>query len=145
MICFCADFQRLSEGLRAGGEQHELLESEFVAGMGSTIDDVECGAGKYERRLDASEVSEVLVERYALFGGGGLCNSNRDTEDSVCTKISLVGCVVEFDEEIVNVLLRRDVQTRLDQLRSDDVVDVGNSLAYALKSGREGIEEGLIT
>lgn len=145
MICFCADFQRLSEGLRAGGEQHELLESEFVAGMGSTIDDVECGAGKYEGGLDASEVSEVLVERYALLSSGGLCNSNRNTEDSVCTKISLVGCIVEFDEEIVYILLRRDFQTGLDQLRGDDVVDVVDGLAYALKSGREGIEEGLIT
>lgn len=113
--------------------------------MGSTIDDVECGAGKYEGSLYASEVSEVLVERYALFSGGGLCNSNRDTEDSVCTKISLVGCIVEFDEEIVDVLLRRDVQTGLDQLRGDDVVDVGYSFAYALKSSCEGIEEGLIT
>lgn len=106
------------------------MESELVAGVRSTIDDVEGGARKNERRLNASEVGEVLVKRYALLSSSSLCNSNRDSKDSVGAEVAFVSCAVEFDEEIIDVLLRRDVQARLDQLGSDDVVDVGDSFAY---------------
>jgi len=60
----------LLEVLGSSGEDHELLESESVAGVGSTVDDVESRARENEGSLDASKVGEVLVKRDVLRKGG---------------------------------------------------------------------------
>lgn len=52
----------LLEVLGSGGEDHELLESEGVSGVGSTVDNVESGGRENEGSLDAGKVGEVLVE-----------------------------------------------------------------------------------
>jgi len=51
----------LSEGGSSNWKQHELLEGEFVSGMGATVDDVECGGRKDVGWFDASELSQVLI------------------------------------------------------------------------------------
>lgn len=71
-----SDLKRFREAGCAGREEHEFLESELVAGMGSTVDDVEAGKWEDEGRLDASEVGKVLVERDTLLSGTGLSNCN---------------------------------------------------------------------
>ena len=96
--------------------------------MGAAIDDVEAGSGEDERRLDASEVSEVLVERNSLLSSSSLSDGDGNTEDGVSTEFALVGGAVELDQEVINLLLLGDLETRLDELRSDDIVNVGNGL-----------------
>lgn len=66
VVSLSTDLHSLGEGSGAGGEEHELLESELVAGVGASVDDVEGRDGKVERRLDACEVGKVLVERDTL-------------------------------------------------------------------------------
>lgn len=56
----------LSEGRGTGRKDHELLESQGVSGVGSTVDDVEGGGREDIRRLNTSQLSEVLVKGNAL-------------------------------------------------------------------------------
>ena len=55
---------------------------------------------------------------------GSLGNGHRDTEDGVGTKLGLVLGSVELVEEVVNSGLVLDIDVGLDQLWSNDVVDV---------------------
>ena len=64
------DLHGLGEGSSTGGAKHELLESELVAGVRATIDNVEARARKNEWRLDISNLCEVLIQRDILWGGG---------------------------------------------------------------------------
>lgn len=43
-------------------QQHEFLECKLVAGVRATVDDVEARDGKHIRRLNTSELCEVLIE-----------------------------------------------------------------------------------
>lgn len=40
---------------------------------------------------------------YYLLGGGSLGNSQRDTKDGICTKLSLVWGSIEVDQELVDL------------------------------------------
>ena len=122
------NLHRLREAGGTSGEEHELLERELVAGVRATVDDVESGGGENVGGLDASELSKVLVEGDTLLRRAGLRNGDGDTEDGVGTELALVGGAVELDQEVVDLLLLGDSETRLDELRGDDVVDVGDSL-----------------
>lgn len=66
MVGLGSDPHGLSEGFGAGREDHKLLESELVASVRATVDNVEGRDGKNVWGLDTSEVSKVLVERNAL-------------------------------------------------------------------------------
>lgn len=70
----------------------------------------------------------MLVERNTLLRSSSLSYGNGNTEDGVCTELALVGGAVELDEEIIDVLLRGDGKAGLDEFRSDNVVNIGNSL-----------------
>lgn len=131
MVSLRSNLYCLSEGGRASGEEHELLESELISGMGSTIDDVESRSRENEGGLDTSEISEVLVEGDTLLSGTGLSDSNGNAEDGVGTKLALVGGTVELDEEIVDFTLRGDGQARFDQLRANYIVNIGDGFADA--------------
>jgi len=100
------------------------LECKFVACVRTTIDDVESRARKDERWLDASEISKVLVERDTLLSSTSLSNSNRDAENSVSAKLALIRRSVKLDEEVVDLALRSDRYSRLDELRCDDRIYV---------------------
>ncbi|KAI3494687.1 hypothetical protein L1887_40503 [Cichorium endivia] len=108
-----ADLDRLGEALGARGDDHELLEGK--------------GGG-----LDAAQVGEVLVEGETLLAGTGLGDGDRDTEDGVGAELALVGGAVELDQEVVDLLLRGDGEAGLDELGSDDVVDIVDGLGDAL-------------
>jgi len=107
------------------------LEGELVTRVRSTVDDVESGAWEDERRFNSCEIGEVLVQRNTFLSSTGLGDGNRNAEDGICTEFAFVGCSVEFDEEVVDFFLRSDIQARSDQLRSDDIVNIVDSLAYA--------------
>lgn len=67
-----------------------------------------------------------------FLSGTGLGNGHGDTEDGVGTQLALVRGTVQLDQQVVNLLLLGNGQTRVDQLLGDDVVDVGNSLQDTL-------------
>lgn len=123
-----ADLHGLSEAGGTGGEEHEFLERELVASMGSAVDDVESGARENVGGLDTGKLSKVLVEGDALLGGSSLSDSNRNTEDGVSTELALVGSTIELDQEVVDLLLLSDLELGLDELGCDDVVDICDSL-----------------
>ena len=128
MISLGAHLHGLGEGRSPGGDEHEFLEGELVAGVGATVDDVEARGGEDVGGLDARELSEVLVEGDALLSRTGLGNSDRDTEDGVRAELALVGGAVELDQEVVDLLLLGDLEARLNKLGCDGVVDVGDGL-----------------
>ena len=128
VVGLSTDLHGLGEGGSASGEEHELLERELVAGVGATVDDVEAGRGEDEGGLDTGEVGEVLVEGDTLEGGGGLRDGDGDTEDGVGTELALVRGAVELDQEVIDVLLRGDLELLRDQGGGDDVVNVRNGL-----------------
>ena len=122
----------LGERLGAGGQDHELLESQGVTSVGSSVDDVERRGGQGERSLDAGDLGQVLVQGDTLLGGTGLADGHRDTEDGVGSQLALVGGSVELDEEVVDLLLLSDLETRPDEGLGDDVVDVRDGLGDTL-------------
>ena len=128
MVSLGADLHGLREGGSTDGKQHEFLEGQFVSGMGTTVDDIECGSGKDIRWLDASELGQVLVQGDALLDGSSLGNGNTDTENGVGSELTLVRSSVELDKEVIDVLLGGDLEARLDQLGGNNVIDVRNGL-----------------
>lgn len=81
------------------------MESKLVAGVRSTVDDIESGAGEDEGRFDAGEVGEVLVQRNTLLSGTSLRDGNGNPEDGISTELAFVGRTVELDEKIVDFFL----------------------------------------
>jgi hypothetical protein len=67
-----------------------------------------------------------------LLSGTSFRDSHGDTEDGVGTELALVRGTVQLDQQVINLLLLSDVQTRADQFLGDDVVDVGNGLGNTL-------------
>ena len=96
--------------------------------MRTTVDDVESGSWKDVGWLDASELSKVLVKGDTLLNSSSLSDSNTDAEDGVGSELTLVRGTVELDKEIIDILLSGDLKARLDQLRANNVVDIGDGL-----------------
>ncbi len=67
-----------------------------------------------------------------LLGRTGLGNGQADAQNSIGTELSLVGGVIKLDQEVVDLGLVLDVQTLLDQGRSDDLVHILHSLENSL-------------
>jgi hypothetical protein len=128
VVSLGTDFHGLGKIGGSDGKQHELLEGQLVSGMGTTVDDVECGSGKDVRRLDASKLGQMLVQRDTLLNSSSLGNGDADAENGVGTELTLVRGTIELDEEVIDVLLSGDLKARLDQLRGNNVVDIGNGL-----------------
>jgi len=124
-----SDLQGFRKGRGSGREEHEFLEGQLVAGMGSTVDDVEAGQGEDKGGLDTGQIRKVLVEGHALLAGASLSNRDRDAEDSVSAEFALVRGSVELDQEVVDLLLLGDLESRVDEGGGDDVVDVSDRLA----------------
>ena len=99
--------------------------------MGTSIDDIECGSWKDVGWLDASELGQVLVEGDTLLDSSSLGDSNTDAQNGIGSELTLVRGTVEFDEEVVDVLLGGDLEAGLDQFRGNNVVDVGDGLRNA--------------
>jgi hypothetical protein len=73
----------------------------------------------------------VLVEGNTLLSRSSFCDGDGHAKDGVGAELALVGGTVKFDEEVVNLLLRRDCEARLDEFGSDNVVDVRYGFADA--------------
>jgi len=70
----------------------------------------------------------VNVERDTLITSSSLGNSERDTEDGVSTELTLVGGTIELDEKLINSLLFGNGDLGINELRANDIVNIGNSL-----------------
>jgi len=97
--------------------------------MRATIDNIEGGGGEDERRLDTSEIGKVLVKGDTLLSSTGLSDCDGHAENSISAELALIRGTIKFDKEIIDIFLVEDGETRLDEFRCDDVVDVGDSLA----------------
>jgi hypothetical protein len=132
VIGLSAHFHRFSKTGRASGKEHELLEGQLVPGVGATIDDVKRGGRKHVWWFDARELSKVLIQRDALLGSGSIRNCDRYAEDGIGTELALVRCPIELDQEVVDFLLLRDFETRLDQCGRDSVINISDGLEHTL-------------
>ena len=127
-----ADFDRFRKVGRASWKKHEFLEGELVSSVRATVDDIKRWRRKHVWRLDARQLRKMLVQRNALVGRSSIRNCNGYAEDGVGTELALVRCAIELDQKVINLLLLRHLETRLDQCRSDCVIDVGNGLENTL-------------
>ena len=75
-----------------------------------------------------SRLSSVLNLEDYLLSSSGLCNGHGNTKDSIGAKLGLVCGAIELVQKSVDLCLVLDIDTSLDELRSDDVVDIGDSL-----------------
>ena len=71
----------------------------------------------------------MLVHGDTLLSSSSGGNGDRNTKDGVRAKLALVGGTVKLDEEVIDLLLLGDLEASLEKFRSNDVVDVGDSLA----------------
>jgi len=94
--------------------------------MGTTVDDVERRSWKDVGRFDASELGQVLVQGDILLDSSSLCDGNTDAENGVGSQLTLVRGTIELDEEVIDVFLGGDLKARLDQLRGNNIIDVGD-------------------
>ena len=69
-----------------------------------------------------------------LLSSGGLRDSERNTQDGIGTKLSLVGGAVEGSQEVVDGGLVLDVEVLFDQSRGDDLVDILDGLEDTFSS-----------
>ena len=72
------------------------------------------------------------IESSHLFSGTGFRDGHGDTENGVGTQLALVRGTVQLDQQVIDLLLLSNSQTRVDQFLGDDVVDVGNGLEHTL-------------
>jgi hypothetical protein len=141
MVGLGANLHGFSESSSTSWKKHELLKGKLVPRVRSAVDNIECGAGKYEWRLDTSQISKMLVERHSFFGSSSLSYSNGHSEDGIGAEFPFVGRTIKLDEEIVDLFLFRDFETRFDQLRSDHVVYISNGFADALSKEVSNLEQ----
>ena len=74
----------------------------------------------------------VAVERNVKIVGGGVGDSEGNTEDGVRAEVALGSGAVEFDHSLIDGPLLKAGHS--DDLRSDLLVDVGDSLENALSA-----------
>eukprot|EP00754_Rhynchopus_humris_P045974 Rhum_TRINITY_DN5459_c0_g1::Rhum_TRINITY_DN5459_c0_g1_i1::g.17314::m.17314 len=139
-----AHAHRLREGRRAGGGDHVLLERQGVAGVASAVDHVEARHREAHAGLVAGKLRQVLVQREASVGRGGLGDGHRHTEDGVGAELALVRGAVELAHELVEGLLVHDalarqgaVQRRLHGVHGllDTLAQVARLVAVPLLAG----------
>mmetsp|Transcript_22761 Transcript_22761/g.35650 ORF Transcript_22761/g.35650 Transcript_22761/m.35650 type:complete len:325 (-) Transcript_22761:275-1249(-) len=119
----------LLERLGTGGTDHELLHGKPVAGVGTAVDDVHPGHGHHVL-LDASNVSEMLVERHALGSGTSLGSGHGNGQDGVGSEVVLVGAAVQVGHLLVDGRLVSGVHAL--EGRSDPLINILASLLHSL-------------
>ena len=116
----------LLESRSTYGTDHELLESDRSIGVSATIDDVHHWHGE----SIGIAATDVTIERHAESLGSSLSHSEGNAEDGIGTEVRLGWSAVEGEHLLVDSALLE--YTAALESRSDDVVDVGNSLGGTL-------------
>ena len=114
------------EALSADGADHELLESDRRIRVGAAVDDV------HHRNGEGVGVGAADVAVKGKTEGSCCCLSDceRDAEDGVSAELRLGRRAVELEHELVDAALI--ASAKADELRCDDLVNIGHSLGDAL-------------
>mmetsp|Transcript_13538 Transcript_13538/g.18732 ORF Transcript_13538/g.18732 Transcript_13538/m.18732 type:complete len:233 (+) Transcript_13538:1029-1727(+) len=129
VVHLATDLHGLAESSSTSRQHHELLESELVASVRTTVDHVEGWHGKNQLGV-TSQVCVVLVERHALGSSAGLRDSKRDTKDGIGAELGLVLRAIQIKHDLINLSLLSGVLA--DQSILNQSVDVVYSLKNAL-------------
>src|SRR5262249_46659024 len=120
-----AHAERLTEGPRSKGHDHELLEVEVVVGVLAAVEDI------HERHGQVLGVAaaQVAVQRQLDRHGGRMGYGQGNAQHRVGAELVLVGSAVDLDQGAVDVRLFPRVEAV--QGRSDFLVDVPDGLLDA--------------
>merc|ERR1719470_587481 len=122
-------------GLREAGsskrKHHELLHGQLVAGMGSSIDNIEAGH-RHQHILHPSQVSNVAVQGNSFMGSASLAHSHGHPQDSIGSKLVLVLSAIKSKHDTINLLLLHRFHALGYNLRSYQVVHIVDSLLDTL-------------
>ena len=121
-----AHAQRFGEALGAYGKDHEFLNVQGVVRVFAAVHDVHHGNGQ-DLGVDAAQ---ILIQGQAQAVCGSVGCGHGNAQDGVGAQIALVLRAVQFQEQRVQCGLVHDVHAY--DGRCDDVVDVIDSLLYAL-------------
>ena len=89
--------QRLTEGRRPDGRDHELLDVHVGVGVRPAVEDVH----HRHRQQVGVGATDVAEQREGRGLGGGVGDRERDSEDGVCAELGLVGRRVEVEHRLV--------------------------------------------
>ncbi|RUP06152.1 hypothetical protein BC936DRAFT_140461 [Jimgerdemannia flammicorona] len=131
MVDLRANLHRLGKRRSTGGKNHELLHSQLVTSMGTTVDDVEGRNWENVRFLAAGKIRDMGIERNTLLGGPSLDHGERNTENCIGTQFVLIDSAIKIDQELVNCLLISHVEVGSDNCRGDMLVDILDGLQDA--------------
>ena len=124
---FRAHAQGFREALRAGRQDHELLDVDRIVGMGTAVDDVH-----HRRRQDAGrDAAQIAVQGQARGDGAGLGHGQGDAENGVGAQSALVLRAVEGNQRLVDAALVLGVHAAegVENLAIDVVYRLADALA----------------
>ncbi len=124
---FRAPAQRLAEAGRADRHDHEFLHVHAVVGMGAAVQDVH---HRHRQMIGAGGI-QVLVQRHALLGGGGMGDRHGHAQQGVGAEAALGGGAVQGDHLLVDGGLIVD-RFHADQGATQFAVDVSDRFQHAL-------------
>ena len=79
-------------------------------------------------------ITTPMTATLVPLSSSSLSNGDGNTKDGICTKFALVGRTIELDQEVVNFLLLSNGEPRLNQSRSDRVVDICDGFGDTLRN-----------
>ena len=126
MVDLDAGPQRLGEGGRTDGSDHELLDVHIGIGVGAAVEDVH---HRHRQQVGVGS-AQVLVQRQIGGIGGSLGHSQRDSEDGVGAEAGLVLSPVQVQQHLVDDALLGGVEGF--QCGGDDLVDGLHRLRHPL-------------
>ena len=126
MVDLGADPHRRREGIRAHGDDHELLEVDRVVGVRPAVEHIH----HRHRQQRSALAGQAAPERDARVGGLRVCDRERCAENRVRAEAPLVRRPVELDERAVKALLIGGVATA--ERRGDLALDVSDRLRHPL-------------
>mmetsp|Transcript_17804 Transcript_17804/g.40440 ORF Transcript_17804/g.40440 Transcript_17804/m.40440 type:complete len:342 (+) Transcript_17804:368-1393(+) len=99
---FAADLHTFGVSFCASGDNKKLLEGQSVSSMFSAIDDIETRDWEGVRSRVPSDVGEMLPKGDGTSSGSGFAGSKRNSENSICAEVPLIGGPIRRNHGIVD-------------------------------------------
>ena len=142
VVNFRAHAQRVAEGVRADGDEHELLNVERVARVCAAVEHV------HQRHRERAGVltAEIPPERLSLARRRGAGRRERDGEDGVCAEPRFVFRAVQLAHGLVEraLLPRVEAPQQLEYLVVDVRLRVQDALAAVARTVAVAQLDGLV-
>ena len=142
MVNFRAHAQRVAEGVRADGDEHEFLNVERVARVCAAVEHV------HQRHRERAGVltAEIPPERLSLARRRGAGRRERDGEDGVCAEPRFVFRAVQLAHGLVEraLLPRVEAPQQLEYLVVDVRLRVQDALAAVARTVAVAQLDGLV-